>query len=156
MRNRAKSIAEAKALPRNENLSWLWIGLLLLLLSIFSLSIAACGSAPSTVGEASTTLPLVVSVDEAYQMYQDGTFFLDVRTQEEWDNFHAPNSTHIPLDQLESRLNELHQNDAIVVVCRSGNRSQTGRDILLNNGFSQVTSMAGGLNEWRVAGYPIE
>lgn len=156
MRNRTKSITEAKALPRNENLSWLWIGLLLLLLSIFSFSMAACSSAPITVGNASTTLPLEVSVEEAYQMYQDGTFFLDVRTQEEWEDFHAPNSSHIPLEQLESRLHEINKNNEIVVVCRSGNRSQAGRDILLNNGFSQVTSMAGGLNEWRAAGHPIE
>jgi len=39
-------------------------------------------------------------------------------------------------------------------VCRSGNRSKQGRDILLDAGFTQVTSMAGGLNEWKAAGYP--
>jgi rhodanese-related sulfurtransferase len=41
-----------------------------------------------------------------------------------------------------------------VVVCRSGNRSQAGRDILLQAGFN-VTSMSGGLNEWRASGYPV-
>jgi rhodanese-related sulfurtransferase len=40
-----------------------------------------------------------------------------------------------------------------VVVCRSGNRSAEGRDILLDNGFTQVTSMAGGMNEWAAGGY---
>jgi len=40
------------------------------------------------------------------------------------------------------------------VVCRSGNRSQAGRDILLNAGFTKVTSMSGGLNEWRSLGFP--
>lgn len=81
---------------------------------------------------------------------------LDVRTQEEWDEFHAPNTTLIPLDQLESRLGELPENEPIVVVCRSGNRSQAGRDILLTNGYEPTTSMAGGLNAWRDADYPIE
>jgi rhodanese-related sulfurtransferase len=99
--------------------------------------------------------PLQISVKDAYAMYQEGVFFLDVRTQEEWADFHVPDSTLIPLDQLPNRLNELPRDRPIVVVCRSGNRSQQGRDILLNAGFTQVVSMTGGLNQWRDAGYPI-
>jgi rhodanese-related sulfurtransferase len=57
---------------------------------------------------------------------------------------------------LESRLAELPEDEPIVVVCRSGNRSQAGRDILLANGYEPATSMEGGLNAWRDAGYPIE
>ena len=97
-----------------------------------------------------------ITIDEAYQKHQDGVFFLDVRTQEEWDDFHAPNTTLIPLDQLPARLSELPQGEEIVVVCRSGNRSQAGRNILRENGFEQSTSMAGGLTAWRSAGYPTE
>lgn len=97
-----------------------------------------------------------VSVNEAYEMSQKGAFVLDVRTPEEWNEFHAPNSTLIPLDQLTSRLNEVPRDRQIVVVCRSGNRSQQGRDILLNAGFEQVTSMTGGLSEWRASGFPVE
>jgi len=75
---------------------------------------------------------------------------------DELTEYHAPNTTLIPLDQLSSRINEVPRDRQIVVVCRSGNRSQQGRDILLNAGFEQVTSMTGGLNEWRASGYPIE
>lgn len=105
-----------------------------------------------------TATPLArdISVDEAYSKYQNGAFVLDVRTVEEWNEYHAPNTTLIPLDELASRVNELPRDKEIVVVCRSGNRSQQGRDILLNAGFAQVTSMTGGLNEWRSKGYPIE
>lgn len=101
-------------------------------------------------------LPSTTSVDEAYSMYQDGAFVLDVRTVEEWNEFHAPGTTLIPLDQLASRVDEVPRDRPIVVVCRSGNRSDEGRDILLDAGFTQVTSMDGGLNEWRASGYPIE
>jgi rhodanese-related sulfurtransferase len=101
-------------------------------------------------------LPSTVSVSEAYSLYQNGAFVLDVRTQEEWNEFHAPNTTLIPLDQLASRLNEVPRDRQVVVVCRSGNRSQQGRDILSNAGFEQVTSMTGGLTEWRASGYPVE
>jgi rhodanese-related sulfurtransferase len=106
-------------------------------------------------GRNKNTLASEISVDQAYQMYQGGTFVLDVRTQEEWDQYHAPNTTLIPLDQLQSRMGELPKDKQIVVVCRSGNRSQEGRDILLSAGF-QVTSMSGGLKEWSARGYPID
>jgi rhodanese-related sulfurtransferase len=99
-------------------------------------------------------LPAFVSVDEAHQMYEEGTYVLDVRTQEEWNDFHAPSTTLIPLDELTSRVDELPKDQPIVVVCRSGNRSQTGRDILLQAGFN-ATSMNGGLTTWRDSGYPI-
>ena len=105
--------------------------------------------------DGTSALPAEISVDEAYAKYPNGAFFLDVRTQEEWDQFHAPQSTLIPLDQLASRVNEVPRDRPIVVVCRSGNRSQQGRDILLQAGFPQVTSMAGGLTEWRSKGYPV-
>lgn len=97
-----------------------------------------------------------IPVSDAYKLYQGGAFVLDVRTLEEWNEYHIPNTTLIPLDQLPSRLNEVPRDRPIVVVCRSGNRSQQGRDILLQAGFTQVTSMNGGLNEWRASGYPIE
>ncbi len=107
-------------------------------------------------GTNTSSLPATISVSEAYSMYQNGAFVVDVRTQEEWNEFHAPNTTLIPLDQLPARLSEVPRDRQVVVVCRSGNRSQQGRDILLNAGFQQVTSMAGGLNEWRASGYPTE
>ncbi len=100
--------------------------------------------------------PAEISVDEAYQKYQAGTYFVDVRTLEEWNEVRVPNVTLIPLDDLESRLNEIPQGREIVVMCRSGNRSKPGRDILLDNGFTQVSSMQGGIKEWKAAGYPVE
>jgi rhodanese-related sulfurtransferase len=77
-----------------------------------------------------------------------------VRDPDEWNEYHIPASTLIPLDQLETCLNEVPQGKEIAVVCRSGNRSQPGRDVLKNAGFTPVTSMSGGLKEWKAAGLP--
>ena len=95
-----------------------------------------------------------VSVDQALSMREEGAFVLDVRQPEEWLEHHIPGSTLIPLGELEARLAEVPQDQEILVVCRSGNRSAEGRDILLEAGFEQVTSMAGGLTQWKTAGYP--
>lgn len=99
-------------------------------------------------------LPAEIAVAQAAAKRDAGAFILDVRQPEEWNEYHVPGSTLIPLGELASRLNEVPRDREIVVVCRSGNRSQQGRDILQQAGFEQVTSMAGGLSEWRAAGYP--
>jgi phage shock protein E len=110
----------------------------------------------SAGGSGTSGLARDVSTDEAYRMYQQSdTFVVDVRTQEEWNEYHAPNTTLIPLDQLQARLSEVPKDRKILVVCRSGNRSQQGRDILLAAGYN-ATSMTGGLKEWYAKGYPIE
>ncbi len=128
---------------------WLWIGIIgILLIALVGITVVS-QSSPQT-------LPNEITIDEAYQKYQEGTFVLDVRTYEEWDDYHAPNTTLIPLDELPARVNEVPGDQEIVVICRSGNRSQVGRDILRDAGFEQVTSAAGGLKAWSAAGYPIE
>ena len=126
------------------------IGILVAVAIVIFLIASMGGEQSSNAG----TLPASVSVDEAHQMYTDGTFVLDVRTPEEWNEFHVPNTTLIPLDELTARVNELPKDQPILVVCRSGNRSQTGRDILLQAGFNAI-SMDGGLNAWRESGYPV-
>ncbi len=94
-----------------------------------------------------------ISVQEANDLRESGAYILDVREQYEWDEKHIPGATLIPLGELASRVDELPEDQEIVVVCRSGNRSQTGRDILIDAGFDSVTSMAGGINQWISAGF---
>jgi len=96
-----------------------------------------------------------INVEQAYKKYQQNAFILDVRQPEEWNERHIPNATLIPLDQLAQRVNELPRDREIVVVCRSGNHSRESTLILLENGFRQVSSMAGGINDWAAKGYPL-
>jgi len=136
----------------SRNKRWLWLGMVGVLLMVL---LAACGTAPAAQDAAvKAPLPDEISVDQAYKLYEQGTFLLDVRTPEEWEDYHIEGATLIPLDELEIRVEEVPQDEEIVVVCRSGNRSQVGRDILRQAGISQSTSMAGGVNAWYAAGYP--
>ena len=45
---------------------------------------------------------------------------LDVREPDEWAAGHVPDSLHIPMGELEARLDELPLDRQIVAVCRSG------------------------------------
>ncbi len=105
--------------------------------------------------ETTTSLPLEISVTEAAEKWDNGVFLLDVREPSEWIEGHVPNSTLIPLGELASRASEVPADQEIMVICRSGNRSATGRDILLDAGLTQVTSVAGGIRAWAAAGNPV-
>lgn len=99
--------------------------------------------------------PSVITAAQAAEKRDQGAFILDVREPDEWAQVHIPGAALIPLEELPDRLNEIPKDKEIVVVCRSGNRSAQGRDILLKAGFTNVTNMAGGLNKWQVQGYPV-
>lgn len=124
------------------------VGAVVLLALIVFLIASLNGGSSQTGG-----LAAEISVEQAYEKYQNGVFLLDVREPEEWNEYHVPNTTLIPLGELASRVNELPKDQEIVVICRSGNRSQQGRDILLQAGFN-ATSMAGGVKTWSSMGYP--
>ena len=129
--------------------------LLLMLLTIVGCASAPATTAPNTAPVASNSaLPQEVSVQEGAKLRDAGAFVLDVREPSEWNEFHIPGSTLISLGQLQSRVSEIPKDKQVLVVCRSGNRSRTGRDILKQAGFANVTSMNGGLTEWRNSGLP--
>jgi rhodanese-related sulfurtransferase len=141
------------------------LNLTLLLIGVVALIVAGCAPASASVPSAPTpavatsapvaaALPAEISVADAAAKRDAGAFILDVRQPDEWNAVHIPGATLIPLDQLETRVNEVPKDKEVVVVCRSGNRSQQGRDILKNAGFPQVTSMSGGMNQWSAAGHP--
>ena len=141
--------------------------LALLAAALLAVVVAACGSSAATTAPEPTlrvsvgptvpasTLPMEVDVAKAAAMRDAGAFILDVRELDEWVTGHIPDATLISLGSLASRTGEVPADRDIVVVCRTGNRSAQGRDILLNAGFKAVTSMAGGMNEWAAAGLPI-
>jgi rhodanese-related sulfurtransferase len=131
---------------RTQQLNWLWIllgGLVLIAVLVLIFS----GKKPA--GSEITAV-------QAYEKYQQGAFFLDVRSKEEWDQEHIPGSTLIPLDELPGRLDELPGEGEIVVICQSGRRSLQGMTLLVEAGFSEVSCMTGGILAWSEAGYPLE
>ena len=98
-----------------------------------------------------------VDVKQGAAMQSQGALVIDVREPNEYAESHAPGTTLIPLGQLESRLPELraHQNQPVVLFCRSGKRSAQAQEILAKAGFTKAVNMEGGLNAWTKAGLPV-
>jgi rhodanese-related sulfurtransferase len=90
--------------------------------------------------------------------HAEGAVFLDVREREEWDEGHIPAAIHIPRGWLESRIEQAvpDRSRAIVAYCASGNRSIFAARTLDELGYENVVSLAGGINDWKRHGYPLE
>jgi len=87
------------------------------------------------------------------QMKNDSTIIiLDVRTSAELVGplGKIDKVINIPIQLLESRIGELkkYKDKEIAVICRSGNRSNTGMRILQANGF-RAKNVLGGMIEYR-------
>ena len=98
-----------------------------------------------------------VSVGEAKAMIDSNTslVLLDVRTLSEYNSGHIRNTMHLPLAELGGRLDELNPTDEILVYCASGGRSASASQLLVDNGFSHIYNMLGGITAWINAGYPV-
>ncbi|MBC8226452.1 MAG: rhodanese-like domain-containing protein [Candidatus Marinimicrobia bacterium] len=95
----------------------------------------------------------VVSMEEFQsKILDENTFVLDVRTEAEFYGplGHIEGATLIPIDELSSRMNELNKvkDKDIYVVCRSGNRSNVGKNILRENNFHAI-NVDGGMLAWK-------
>lgn len=75
---------------------------------------------------------------------------LDVREPDEYAAGHIPGSILIPLGDLDhsERLKEIDPSQKIVVICRSGNRSEFGQQMLMDMGFTDVYNLTGGIQRW--------
>lgn len=77
-------------------------------------------------------------------------YFVDCRLPNEWQITHIDGAELIPLQQITQHGEELkkHKDEKVIVHCKSGGRSMQFAQILKNNGFNDVKSMAGGILLW--------
>jgi adenylyltransferase/sulfurtransferase len=80
----------------------------------------------------------------------DRFVFIDCRLPNEYQITHIEGAKLIPLQQIAQHFGELkpHANDEVIVHCRSGARSLQFTQMLRQQGFKNVKSMAGGILLW--------
>ena len=99
-----------------------------------SISEAAVGSSGDTI----------ITGEEARDIFlsNDGVILLDVRSPDEYSDYHIDGSINIPYDELDERLSELPDKEAIIIVyCRAGRRSAIAFEVLISNGYTNVFDM---------------
>ncbi len=99
-----------------------------------------------------------ISPEEAMALMggDEGWTYLDVRTEEEFDEGHAPGALNIPVavrtprgmqpnpDFLKEVQAELSSDAPVITACLRGGRSMRAAALLLEAGFVQVVDMRGG------------
>lgn len=104
------------------------------------------------------TAEQLIDVKTAAERQARGELLLDIREADDYKEFHAPNTTNIPMGRLALRLAELEQykSKPIMVIDHAEQRAPRAMELLLKAGFSQVFVVKGGMAEWKKAGMPIE
>lgn len=85
---------------------------------------------------------------------QKTVLLIDVREPGEFAGEHIPDAVLVPLSQFDPNKIPQQQEQALVLYCRTGNRSAIAAQKLLNAGFEPVTHLSNGLTAWIEAGYP--
>ena len=84
---------------------------------------------------------------------KDRLEIVDVRETYEWRAGRIEGAKNIPMAELPGRLDEIGPG-TVVVVCRSGSRSDRAAEFLRAKGFD-AHSMQGGMVAWARAGLPF-
>ncbi len=88
---------------------------------------------------------------EKSQKEDQDSVIVDVRTPEEYQEKHIPNSTLINIQESQEFVDEIQKLDKskpYYVYCKSGGRSMMACNIMEQMGFSDVTNLEGGITEW--------
>lgn len=90
-----------------------------------------------------------VKAKEIQNLILDNAQIIDVRTKEEYEANHLPNSKHIPLNELDHNFDEIDFSIPVYLLCQSGKRSETAlRQLQKKYPNSSLYSIFGGLNQY--------
>ncbi len=89
---------------------------------------------------------------------REDAHIVDVREAGEFTEGHLPNALNIPLAKVTERIGELEKfkDKPIIFCCASGMRSGKASAELKKQGFTKLYNLAGGVDAWVGAGYPVK
>jgi thiosulfate sulfurtransferase len=92
-----------------------------------------------------------ISIDDAKALIDSTEVTLaDVRDSGSFLESNIPNSVHITSETAEKFLSSASKEKPLIVYCYHGNSSKGAADYFYSKGFTQVYSMDGGFEDWRV------
>ena len=90
-------------------------------------------------------------------MSDEGATIIDVRTAEEIAQGMIPGAVQIEFEssQMKDMLNELNKDEPMLVYCAAGGRSSKAANMLLEQGFTKVYNLDGGIGSWNQNGFEL-
>lgn len=93
-----------------------------------------------------------ISGSDAEKIMKDNNdiLILDVRSADEYNEGHIVDAINIPVDEVEKRISEIEsfKDKTVLVYCKSGKRSITASEVLVKNGFKDVSNVEDGVSEY--------
>ena len=124
-------------------------------LFLLLLLLTGCGGNASNASSESSYQQ--ISQEEAKEMMDtQEVIILDVREQDEYDSGHISGAVLLPVGSIdEDTAAEVipEKDSAVLVYCRSGNRSKTASSALAELGYTNIYEF-GGINTWPYATEP--
>ncbi len=96
-----------------------------------------------------------ITIDNAVAV-STSHLFLDAREISEYNVSHIANAVFVGYKNFnQTALSKLNKNSPLIVYCSIGKRSEEITAKLLEQGFTNVQNLYGGIFEWVNQGYPV-
>ena len=100
----------------------------------------------AAVAEQPVATVTTIDWNKALEMSKAGAVLVDVRTPAEVEKGKAsPVAINIPLQEIPQRLSEFPKDKDLLIYCRSGKRSMAASKVLVENGYTRVFNIDGGI-----------
>ena len=100
-----------------------------------------------------------ISLEEAKAMMDSGNaVVIDVRQPDEWASGHVAGATHIPVDDVLARIDELPTDKDLLFICAMGVRSGLACEMAaaMNLATDRLYNIEDGTPAWIQGNYPTE
>ncbi|KAF3978015.1 MAG: rhodanese-like domain-containing protein [Methylococcales symbiont of Iophon sp. n. MRB-2018] len=86
------------------------------------------------------------------------TVIIDVRVPHEYKKGHIEDAINIPVEKFSEQVASLekYKQQAVIVVCQTGNRASPACKTLVRTGFEQVFNIVGGMQSWEDSNLPVK
>ena len=122
---------------------------LAMLVLAVAIGLAGCETDNNPAEEKPTVMNITAEEGKAMMDEDMAIILVDVRTEAEFAEEHIPGAILVPIDDLEALTPEMMPDKAAtyIIYCRSGNRSATAAQQLIELGYQNIYDM-GGIIDW--------
>lgn len=108
-------------------------------------------------GEEASSSSCLLSPEEYIKAEKSETIIIDVRTQREYDYGHLENAVVIDIydKSFRDKVAQLDKSKHYMVYCKTGIRSRSAVNYMLQSGFKHVCDLQGGVNYLTRAGVQL-
>lgn len=108
----------------------------------------------TVAGKETDTINRITAAEFASRYNTGAPVIIDVRKKSEFDSQHVAGAINVPLNQINSQLQQFPKNKPFILNCAGGYRSMIAASLLKQRGFDNFVDVDGGFTEIAKTGVP--